>query len=90
MRHEGRFWLQEAGVFDASAEASVRARNPEKAIIQPGRNVWETHPADKVLFLIDADAYFRQIQPVLKKARRSIWIVGWDLSTTMTRSRSAS
>ncbi|WP_052161768.1 phospholipase D-like domain-containing protein [Hoeflea sp. BAL378] len=58
----------------------MRARNAEKAIIQPGRNVWETHPADKVLFLIDADAYFRQIQPVLKKARRSIWIVGWDFN----------
>ena len=50
------------------------------AIIRPGRNVWKLPHADKVAFLIDADAYFKQLQPVLRKARRSIWIVGWDFN----------
>lgn len=58
----------------------MKTGNVEKAIIQPGHNVWETRRADKVLFLIDMDAYLKQLQPVLKKARRSIWIVGWDFN----------
>lgn len=49
-------------------------------IIRPGRNVWKTTRADQVLFLVDADAYFRELQTALRKAERSIWIVGWDFN----------
>lgn len=58
----------------------MEAREAEKAIIQPGRNVWKKTRADNVLFLIDVDAYFKQIQTVLKTATRSIWIIGWDFN----------
>lgn len=36
--------------------------------------------AEKALFLIDMEAYLEQLKPVLKTAKRSIWIIGWDLN----------
>ncbi|WP_086995457.1 phospholipase D-like domain-containing protein [Rhizobium sullae] len=48
-------------------------------IIRKGRNVWRTGKADKVAFLIDGAAYFAALDEVLRQARHSIWIIGWDL-----------
>ncbi|NRP21847.1 Cardiolipin synthase B [Ensifer adhaerens] len=43
-----------------------------------GHNVWKTARAEKVAILVDAAAYFRQIQMAFEQAQREIWIVGWD------------
>lgn len=50
----------------------------EPRIVRPGRNAWDVAPADHVSFLVDAEAYFRQLEKVLKRATRSVWMLGWD------------
>lgn len=54
--------------------------NSGKAIMQPGLNVWKKVSAENVLFLIDMEAYLEQLKAVLKTAKRSIWIIGWDFN----------
>lgn len=58
----------------------MKAGNGDNGIIRPGRNVWRKTCADNVLFLVDVDAYFKQLRTVLKRATRSIWIIGWDFN----------
>lgn len=48
------------------------------SIIDTDRNAWRVARADRLAFLVDADAYYRQVETALRQARRSIWIVGWD------------
>ncbi len=47
-------------------------------LFRPGDNCWRVTTADRAAFLIDADAYFSTLETVLRSARRSITIVGWD------------
>ena len=58
----------------------MNVENPPRAIIRPGQNVWKKVGAENVLFLIDMEAYLEQLKPVLKTAKRSIWIIGWDFN----------
>lgn len=48
-------------------------------IIQVGRNCWRQESADRVAFLIDAAAYYDAFAQAVERARRSIWILGWDI-----------
>lgn len=50
----------------------------EVPIIRVRRNAWRTAKADRLAVLVDGKEYFRRLEQVLPKARRSIWIVGWD------------
>lgn len=47
-------------------------------IVDTDRNAWRVARADRLAFLVDGDAYYRQVEAALMQARRSIWIVGWD------------
>ena len=49
-------------------------------IIDIERNAWRSDPADKVGFIIDAAQYYRSLQEILPKARKTIWIIGWDFN----------
>lgn len=49
-------------------------------IIKPGRNVWRSAKAERVAFLIDGEDYFLRLDEVLRQAKRSIFIVGWDFN----------
>jgi phosphatidylserine/phosphatidylglycerophosphate/cardiolipin synthase-like enzyme len=49
-------------------------------IIRPGRNAWQAGKADKAAFLIDGAAYFTALDQALRKARHTIWIIGWDFN----------
>ena len=48
-------------------------------ILQRGCNVWRVERADRMAVLIDGGAFFRAVREALLKARRSVFIVGWDL-----------
>jgi len=48
------------------------------SLFQADRNCWRIERADRVAFLIDADAYFKAFVAAARKAQRSILIVGWD------------
>jgi len=53
------------------------------SILQPGRNCWRIERADQVAFLIDGEAFFGAVRSALAKARRSIFILGWDIDSRM-------
>ncbi len=57
---------------------SARAR-----ILAPGRNCWRIERATRLAFLVDGDAYFRAVRAALASARRTIFILGWDIDSRM-------
>lgn len=57
------------------------------SILQPGRNCWRVEKAAQAAFLIDADSYFRTLSRALLKARRSIYIIGWDIDSRLEINR---
>lgn len=50
-------------------------------IIEPGRNCWRIARAGRASLLIDAAAYFGAVRAALKRARHSVFIIGWDLDS---------
>ena len=48
-------------------------------ILQRGQNAWRVERADRMAVLVDAGAFFRAVREALLKAKRSVFIVGWDL-----------
>jgi phosphatidylserine/phosphatidylglycerophosphate/cardiolipin synthase-like enzyme len=65
----------------AEARRSTSARNPAiSGIVAPGRNVWRIAKATRAAVLVDADCYFTRLEQALRLARRSVWILGWDLN----------
>lgn len=48
-------------------------------VFRPGENVWRIERAPRAAVLIDAAAYFRGVREALLQARRSVFVVGWDL-----------
>jgi len=52
-------------------------------LFEPGRNCREVARADRVAFLVDSEAYFRQLRRAFLAAQRSILIVGWDFDGAM-------
>jgi phospholipase D1/2 len=56
--------------------------SPEfRPILQPGRNVWRIERAGRAAVLIDAAAFFQAVRETLLKARRCIFMLGWDMHT---------
>src|SRR5918992_2678551 len=62
--------LHRAGVSDVTP-----ARRP---ILDEGRNCWRIARARRAAVLIDGAQYFAQLEKVLRRARKSIIIIGWD------------
>lgn len=50
-------------------------------LLQPGRNCWRVDQARRVAFLIDGAAYFDAFRTAVERARRSIFIIGWDIDS---------
>lgn len=50
-------------------------------ILQPGRNCWRIAPCERLGFLIDGRDYFHAFHEAVKRARRSVIIVGWDINS---------
>ena len=53
---------------------------PGNSIVLLGRNAWRIETVDRLAFLVDGEEYFRPLDRVLRMARRSIRIVGWDFN----------
>lgn len=49
-------------------------------IIRPGRNAWRSATAEKLAFLIDGEDYFYRLDQVLRQAKSSLFIIGWDFN----------
>jgi phosphatidylserine/phosphatidylglycerophosphate/cardiolipin synthase-like enzyme len=58
--------------------ASPGVASLRSSILEPGWNCWRVEQAKRAAALVDAAAYFGCLEQVLRAARRSILIVGWD------------
>lgn len=56
---------------------------PPTGVLRPGRNCWRIERARRVAFLVDGDAYFGALRRAMLRARRSIFILGWDTDSRM-------
>ncbi|MFJ9533222.1 VTT domain-containing protein [Herbaspirillum sp. NPDC101396] len=52
-------------------------------LLEPGKNCWRIAPAHRFKLLIDADAYFSAVRAAVRKAQRSVFILGWDIDSRM-------
>lgn len=50
-------------------------------LLQPGRNCWRVEPARRLAFLVDGAEYFAAVRSAISRARRSVFILGWDIDT---------
>ena len=62
----------------ASKPASQNAEPRARPILREGRNCWRIAPAKRAAVLIDGADYYVQLDKVLRRAQKSIFIIGWD------------
>jgi len=77
-----------ANILDDSFTAATRrqAAAPDPArprLLQPGRNCWRIERASRLAFLVDGHDYFGAVRAALVKARKSFFILGWDIDSRM-------
>ncbi|MGQ0547038.1 MAG: VTT domain-containing protein [Betaproteobacteria bacterium] len=53
----------------------------EASLLRPGYNCWSVAHAERVAFLVDAEAYYRAFHQAALRARRSIVILAWDFNS---------
>src|SRR4051794_32569554 len=63
--------------------ASIPRRTGRGRLLTPGRNCWRIENATRMAFLVDGAQYFTAVRSALGKARRSIFILGWDIDSRM-------
>ncbi|HYD04707.1 MAG TPA: VTT domain-containing protein [Reyranella sp.] len=50
-------------------------------LLIPGRTVWRIEPCRRAAVLVDAAAFFGAVRSAFLVARRSIFVVGWDIDS---------
>ena len=55
--------------------------SPAAGLLVPGRNCWRIERSKRVAFLIDGADYFSAVRAAIAKAKRSVYIVGWDIDS---------
>ncbi|MCD6069868.1 MAG: phospholipase [Microvirga sp.] len=58
--------------------AHADSRLPGGSILSPGQNCWRMAQADRASVLIDGAPYFAWLEAALRRAERSILVIGWD------------
>ncbi len=53
------------------------------AILRPGHNCWRREQAERVAIAVDGEAYFRAVREAILRARRSVFILGWDIHSRL-------
>ncbi len=48
---------------------------------EPGHNCWQLKDAERVTFLVDGKDYFRAVASACEAARKTIYIIGWDIDS---------
>lgn len=70
--------LEETTSLQAPDTACKAARSPAGPILRPGQNCWRVAQADRASVLVDGAPYFAHLEAALRRAQRSILIIGWD------------
>lgn len=55
--------------------------NETSSILIEGESCWCRARSDRVGFLLDSESYFAALRDAIRQARRSIWIVAWDIES---------
>lgn len=58
-----------------------------KSILEQGRNCWRAATASRAALLVDARQYFMALAKVLRGARKSILVAGWDFDGSIVLER---
>ncbi|MFA5515990.1 MAG: VTT domain-containing protein [Desulfuromonadales bacterium] len=53
----------------------------EKKILWEGHNCWRLTHSSRAAFLVDGEAYFAAVASAVERARRSVFILGWDIDS---------
>lgn len=56
---------------------------PTHGLLEPGRNCASLHRAPRFSVLVDAASYFSALRYAIRRARRTVFIVGWDINSRM-------
>jgi phosphatidylserine/phosphatidylglycerophosphate/cardiolipin synthase-like enzyme/uncharacterized membrane protein YdjX (TVP38/TMEM64 family) len=62
-------------------EHALDTQSTSSGVLLPGRNCWRIERAHRFSLLVDADAYFRAVRAAIRSARRSIFILSWDIDS---------
>jgi len=79
---------EEAGKRERTAESSsdrdrgIRVKTLEK-IFKPEKNCYKVATAGRASLIIDGEAYFRAVYESFRRARHTIFVVGWDLHSDL-------
>lgn len=55
-------------------------RGKDRLLI-PGVNCWRVARSNRCTLLVDGEAYFKAVRSAIGKARRTVWILGWDIDS---------
>jgi phosphatidylserine/phosphatidylglycerophosphate/cardiolipin synthase-like enzyme len=69
--------VQRQAKWSGTRSAAVEGCRDSK-LLAPGRNCWRIARAGRAAVLVDGAGYFEQLEAALRRARRSILILGWD------------
>ena len=70
--------------MSSATQRAVQAPNtPDSQIIQPGKNCWRADRADRFYCIQDAADYFQLVRRALLDARETVFILGWDINSTI-------
>ncbi len=58
-----------------------------QTILTPERNCWTVPRADRLSFLVDGKAYFEAFAAAARKARQTIFILGWEIDSRVVLER---
>src|ERR1700761_5041132 len=68
---------------------NILADKNDISIFEPGRNCWRENMATQASLLVDYANYYRAVYESICKARRSVFILGWDIDTRIELVRGA-
>ncbi|KVL28372.1 hypothetical protein WS97_27200 [Burkholderia territorii] len=72
-----------AGPDGAVADPSHTNEPARHGLLECGRNCDTIRDADRFAMLVDGDAYFATLRAALRRARHTVFIVGWDVDSQM-------
>jgi phosphatidylserine/phosphatidylglycerophosphate/cardiolipin synthase-like enzyme len=70
-------------VFPSSDSPAVFPGAGTEIILRPGTNCWRRSTASRIAFLVDGRRYFTALEDALRRARRRVFIVGWDFDSNI-------
>jgi len=50
-------------------------------LLAAGRNCWRIERAERLAFFVDAAPYFSAVRAAIRQAKRSVFILGWDIDS---------